>query len=263
MSWSIMEGVNPILDIVLENAGDWCLAEVGIGTYLGSSPVFSQTDYNQGKPTGALRRSLATGAEISGTTMDVSNVPPWVAKRWRNKADEEFGKDLEAGGEKNFAIYQAMEPNQSISFGPCYPGVILPWDCGNYGLLRAVKGAFLAGYNITVGTYSIKDTNVVTQSGTKGQFQEFSGNGMVFLEVHGIAKRVELGPNESYDITPGHLLAFTEDVKLSMKNSGEMRLRIAENSSSLIRATAGGYGGIVYLCSGSPKEFWKSKPKDD
>ena len=265
MRYEIVEGNFPVLTIYLKYH-EKCFAEMSgkHKSYIGSSPVYSEEDDREKKTTGKLSKKFATGAELDGTAATFTG-PSWSKVFQRHARNVEHKKDLEAGGEKNFVLYESLdedeEHEQEVSFTTCFPGAIMPWYEEGYGKLRVDKGAFLAAWDMKVGSFTVKNYGVINHSGTQGKFLELSGSGTAFLEVPGIVIKKFLAKGEAYDVTPGHLLGFTEGISLEMKDSGDLSLRIAETTPFGIRCTAETDDGIIYMCSGNPPAFWDRQPK--
>jgi len=72
---------------------------------------------------------------------------------------------------------------------------------------------------------------------------------MVFLEVPGTLIEIPLYPFEEVDIQPGHLLAFTDSVDITIRRSGDLAIRTLTNKPFVIRAKANERGGYVYASS--------------
>ena len=186
------------------------------------------------------------------------------------------------GEQPMYVVYEALEKDQKITFKSCFPGTILPWKVNSlaqgetydfksiwstriderpHGPLNAVKGSFLtADFNVLTKPYyqtgnNERDVLVKNFSGTNNVFQQFTGEGYVFLEVHGDLQEIPLFPRESVDIFPDQLLAFTDGVILNMVIAGDLRLRNLENNQYVIRLTAPEKGGFVYISSVSHQDF--------
>ena len=197
-------------------------------------------------------------------------------------------------GERSYVLYEALMDNQKATFRSCFPGTIMAWNATplpettNYiqdedyyyyhpgeivpsvfnmdearrphGTIRVVKGSFLvADLKVKADVYHEPDSEAKIKrlSETDNTFQEFTGDGMVFFEVHGDLQEIPLYPGEAVDVFVGYLLGFTEDVSLRMCPAGDSILRNEENSDYVIRLTAGPRGGFVYTHSVRIPEFHK------
>lgn len=121
-------------------------------------------------------------------------------------------------GESLFlATYTAKQQGATIAFGATVPGVIMPVDISQGGLI-CQKGAFLCAES----TVDLKVT--FTKKISAGLFggeglilQELSGRGMAFLEVDGGLVVKELGPQEVLKVDTGNVFAFEKSVKYEIE----------------------------------------------
>lgn len=249
------------------------------------------------KRVGKLVRRRLMITEIQGKRYAREVKPTALSQGW---ADFMLGTkqtlDRKRIGERSYVLYEALADNQKATFRSCFPGVIMPWDASPleegevyvkpekfyeehseeevpsvfhedtkkrpHGILRAVQGSFLvAELKVSAEVYHTKKVLVVKFSETKDSFQEFSGNGMVFLEVHGNLQEIPLYPGESVDVFPGYLLGFTESVDPEMKPAGDVTLRNEENNDYVIRLRADDRGGFVYTHSVKVKDFFERGEK--
>lgn len=252
---------------------------------IASSPVYSKADAEAGRPTGFLYRRRLMITELEGQDYTPEVKPTALSQKWADfKLGTQQTLDRKRIGERSYVLYEALAPEQKVTFRSCFPGIILRWNAapladGEYylrdgeeaksvleeddadrphGTLMAVRGSFLvADVRVSAKVYHTGDVQVVKLSETKDSFQKFSGNGMVFLEVHGDLQEIPLYPGESVDVFPGYLLGFTEGITLAMKAAGDVTLRNEENNDYVIRLTADEKGGYVYTHSVKVSDFFK------
>lgn len=279
----------PTVTISKMNTGDKIYAERSAehDSYIASSEIFIQEDADAGRPTGYLKRKLLTAAELGGVDY-TPEVKPTPLSRWwaAAKKDIEQTIDRQNVGEHTYVLYEALAPNQKVTFTSCFPGTIMCWDAtpladgesyleaGDdalsvkdngpkpHGTLVCVNGSFLvADFHVRTKVYHTGKVDIVDFSETKDAFQKFSGPGNVYLEVHGDLIEVPLYPHEAINVMPGHLLGFTEGVELDIKEAGDLSLRSIENNPYVIKATAGEKGGYVYIHAVKIKDFFRRNPK--
>lgn len=283
MRYRITSNGFPVVKLSKIEKGEKFYAECN--SCIASSPIFNEADNKAGKPTGGLVRRRLLPPELEGEDYTPEERVTKAGQAWANfTLGTKQTMDRKRIGEKSYVLYEALEDRQKITFRSCFPGTIMAWDATPlaagemyveddedaksifskdeadrpHGTLRAVKGSFLvANLKVKAKVYHTKDVQVVKLSETKDSFQEFSGNGMVFLEVHGDLLEIPLYPGEAVDVFPGYLLAFTEGVTLEMKAAGDVTLRNEENNDYLIQLTAGPQGGYVYTHSVKMRDFFK------
>lgn len=163
------------------------------------------------------------------------------------------------GEEKAYALYTPKANEQKLTIRSCFPGTILEWDCSQ-GDIYAVSDSFLvAEIAVKSHVYHTENSSVKKFSETNDVFQRFSGQGRVWLEVHGDLETIELYPGESVQVCPGFFLAMSDGVQFEMVSAGDIHLRNRENCDYWIQLTAGENGGVVYCHSVNPKQFWEQK----
>ena len=251
---------------------------------IASSPIYNKEDADAGKPTGLLRRRRLMVTELEGEDYSPVQKPTKLSQQWNDfKLGTKQTLDRKRIGERSYVLYEALGEEQKVTFRSCFPGTIMRWNAAPlapgecyvcqgeiaksvlsddyntpHGTLMAVRGSFLvADLIVSAKVYHTGNVQVVKLSETKDSFQKFSGNGNVFLEVHGDLQEIPLYPGESVDVFPGYLLGFTEGVTLEMKPAGDVTLRNEENNDYIIRLTAGPLGGYVFTHSVKPKDFFK------
>lgn len=114
------------------------------------------------------------------------------------------------------ANYTAVRPEQEITIATTMPGLIKVFEINpNYQII-AQKGAFLAA------TPGVELSAHVTRSVMGGLFggegfvlQRFSGAGLVFCEIDGSVKEIELAPGQMIKVDSGNVAAFEASVNYS------------------------------------------------
>lgn len=249
------------------------------------SPIATKAE----EGTGLWRRRVLS-TELNGENYTHEKKPTPISQAW---ADFKLGTkktiDRKRIGERSYVLYEALEDGQKATFRTCFPGTIMPWNARPlekdevyvkeknsgeipksiynedenerpHGTLIAVRGSFLvADIKVAASVYHTGKVEVLRFSETMDSFQKFSGQGMVFLEVHGDLQEIPLHPDESVDVFPGYLLGFSEGIKLEMKPAGDVTLRNEENNDYVIRLKAGEKGGYVYTHSVKPLDFFRRK----
>lgn len=200
----------------------------------------------------------------------------------------------EVAGEPVYIQYTAKEPNQEATFRACFPGSIMVWNAAPleegevylkqgetpksiyssnpedrpHGTLIAVNGSFLvADIAVKTEVYHQKtdkdvDLLVKTFSKTDNNFQKFSGDGYVCLEVAGGEYRQKpLYPGQTHYVFPGSLVAFTEGISLEIKSAGDIGVRTMDKRDYIIRCTAPPEGGYIYIRSASIEDFFEMHKK--
>lgn len=192
-------------------------------------------------------------------------------------------------GERTYVLFQAKADDQKITFRTSFPGTILKWrvdplekgekylypeyvgysvdnrsvnneDDENrpHGNFIATAGSFLAAQtSVKTREFHTGQVEIARFSETGDSFQKFTGHGYVFMEVHGDLQEIPLYPGESVEVWPGHLLGFTASVALEMVSAGDLTLRNEENNDYVIRLTANGKGGYVYVHGVRDKDFYR------
>ena len=272
----------PTVTISKMAVGDKIYAERN--SFIASSPVYSKSDADAGRPTGSLYRRRLMLTELEGEDYTPPVMPTALSQKWADfKLGTKQTMDRKRIGERSYVLYEALAPDQKVTFRSCFPGIIMRWNATPladgeryvepgtdaksvyeeddmdrpHGTLMAVRGSFLvADLRVKASVFHTGDPLIIKSSETGDAFQKFSGNGMVFLEVHGDLQEIPLYPGEAVDVVPGYLLGFTEGISLAMKQAGDITLRNEENNDYVIRLTAGDKGGYVYTHSVKPRDFF-------
>ena len=234
-----------------------------------------------------LKRYCLTQKELNGEAENPPRKKTFLGQFLADSFTEvEHTLERQRIGEKMYVVHEAASSGQKVTYKSCFPGTIMCWDvtplsegemCFDFnksvwetdivkrphGTLIAVRGSFLvADFRVNACVYhqSGGDEVLIKRfSKTENIFQKFEGKGYVFLEVHGDLQEIPLFPGESVDIFPGHLLAFTEGISLSMVKAGDVRLRNVENNDYVIRLTASSKGGFVYMSSVTHEDFFNGQ----
>lgn len=210
----------------------------------------------------------------------------WKATQKRKYAGESPSYVLYEAKEPS----QTADGNEQIfpkvTLGSCFPGTIMQFNLGacmqaelepeNHTVLKevyedgtfggelyAAKGSFLMAEmeqdsihtGVGMDIFHTGDVAIKKYSGTDDTFQHFSGNGRVWLEVHGDVMEMKLYPGESVQMAPGYFLAMTKGVKLEVIEAGDLALRTQESCDFWVEFTAGSEGGTVWCHTVLPREF--------
>ncbi len=121
-------------------------------------------------------------------------------------------------GESLFmATYTAQAPDQCITLGSAFPGYILPLEVGPGKEYIFQKSAFMCaqpGVNLSleVGRGGIKGGLF---GGEGFIMQKVTGQGMVFLEIDGSIKEIDLRPGQRLIVDTGSVACFESQVQYS------------------------------------------------
>ena len=104
--------------------------------------------------------------------------------------------------------YIANRPGE-IAFAASFPGSIRPVQVTPDKPVIAQKGAFLASYgNIEISVFFQKKLGAGFFGGEGFLMQQFSGNGLVFLEIDGHAVEYDIAAGDRKIIDTGYLAAM-------------------------------------------------------
>lgn len=153
-------------------------------------------------------------------------------------------------GESMFINTYTAQRDGEIAFASSFPGEILAVDLRGGKSIIAQKKAFLAmeaGVNM----------NVFFQKRMSGGFfggegfilQQFSGNGVVFLEVDGSIREYMLAPGERKIMDTGHLVMMDSTCTMS-----------AEGVKGVKNALFGGEGFFNTVVTGPGRVFIQTMP---
>ena len=116
-------------------------------------------------------------------------------------------------GESLFmATYTSQAPGQEITIASTVPGEILKYDINPSYSIIAQKGAFLCA---TPGVELKAYVNKAKSGFFGGEgfvLQQFTGNGVVFCEVDGSVREMDLAPGQKIKIDTGNVVAWEASV---------------------------------------------------
>lgn len=122
-------------------------------------------------------------------------------------------------GESLFmATYTSKAPNSEITLASSMPGEIKVLQIG-YGMeYIAQKGSFLcATPNVHLSAYVTRGVGGGLFGGEGFVLQRFSGEGLVFLELDGTIKEINLAPNQVIKVDTGNVAFFEAQVGYSVE----------------------------------------------
>ncbi len=122
-------------------------------------------------------------------------------------------------GEKLFVNEFTAEGGPGmIAFSSSFPGSIIPYHITEGNGIIVQKGGFLAmEKGLDVSIYFQKKLGNAFFGGEGFIMQRISGNGMVFLEIDGYCKEINLPAGESIVIDTGHLAAMSETCTMDVQ----------------------------------------------
>ncbi len=143
------------------------------------------------------------------------------------------------------ANFTALAPNQEITVASSMPGQIRVFEVNPRYEIIAQKGAFMAA------TPGVEFSAHVTKSVMGGLFggegfilQRFSGTGLVFCEIDGSVREIDLLPGQRIKVDSGNVAAFEATVGYS-----------AETVKGFKNVLFGGEGLFVTNLTG-PGKVW-------
>ena len=105
-----------------------------------------------------------------------------------------------------------------IAFSSCFPGSILPFELRTGAGLIIQKTGFLAmEKGIDLSIYFQKRFGKGLFGGEGFIMQHATGEGLLFLEIDGFCKEIELGVGESILVSTGHLAAMTDSCMMDIE----------------------------------------------
>jgi len=121
-------------------------------------------------------------------------------------------------GESMFmATYSATGDGQKITIASSFPGEILALNAAD-GPYICQKNAFLCAQpEATLAAYVVPGVKAGLFAGDGFLLQEIQGNGMVFLEIDGSIKEVDLASGQKLKVQTGNVAAFEKRVKYSVE----------------------------------------------
>jgi uncharacterized protein (TIGR00266 family) len=119
-------------------------------------------------------------------------------------------------GESLFmATYTARSNGQAITLGSSFPGSIVPLDVTE-GSYICQKTAFLCAQpDVELKAYVPPGLKAGLFGGEGFVMQQVSGKGMVFLEIDGSVREVELAAGEKLIVDTGNVAAYDSRMKYS------------------------------------------------
>lgn len=129
-----------------------------------------------------------------------------------------FGKAIGRlfSGESIFqATYTAQRSGSSITIASSFPGHIKALEVGPGKEYIAQKGAFLCAQPTVDISVAFTRAKAGFFGGEGFILQRFSGYGMVFLELDGSVKELELQPGQMLKVDTGNVAAFESTVEYS------------------------------------------------
>lgn len=122
-------------------------------------------------------------------------------------------------GEKLFHnIYTATRDNTKISFASCVPGTIRAVEIKDGQSLICQKPSFLLAVgDVELSVFFNKKLGAGIFGGEGFLMQKVSGNGIVFIEIDGSSYEYELGVNERFIVSTGHLVSMSETCSIDIE----------------------------------------------
>ena len=115
------------------------------------------------------------------------------------------------------ANYSATGNGQYITLASSFPGNIVTLDAAK-GPYICQKSAFLcAESSVTLGIHTLPGLKSGLFGGGGFILQEVSGKGMVFLEIDGSVKEIDLAAGEKLKVNTGNVAAYEKRVKYSVE----------------------------------------------
>ena len=114
--------------------------------------------------------------------------------------------------------YTPMGGRGMIAFASSFPGSIIPFEVTPGNGIIVQKNSFLAmEKGLELSVYFQKKLGKGFFGGEGFLMQKVTGNGLVFLEVDGYCKEVELGVGESIILDTGYLAAMSETCTMDIQ----------------------------------------------
>jgi len=148
-----------------------------------------------------------------------------------------------AGSSMFMATYTAESNGQTFTAASSFPGSILAYDVSR-GNIIAQTGAFLcAETGVGLDVYTVPGLGTMFFGGEGVFMQELSGKGIVFLEIDGSAKEIELQRGEMLKVNTGNIAAFEKTVTFSIERIKGLK-NIAFGGEGLFISTVEGPGRV-------------------
>ena len=146
--------------------------------------------------------------------------------------------------------YTPMGGRGMIAFASSFPGSIIPFEVTPGNGIIVQKNSFLAmEKGLELSVYFQKKIGKGLFGGEGFIMQKVAGNGVVFLEVDGYCKEVELGIGESIILDTGYLAAMSETCT--------MDIQMVQGAKNIF---LGGEGLFHTRVSGPGKVYIQSMP---
>jgi len=147
-------------------------------------------------------------------------------------------------------VYRAGDRPCEVLLAPRLPGEIYEYPLEGRRLFLAFP-SFLAAHESTELDFAWRGGAASHQT-AGDQFLRCSGSGAVLLSSFGSLHRIELTSESAYSVYAGHLVAFSEQIQLRLRQIGGVQTgRVIEQD--LLFDLSG--PGTVFLQTRSPKNF--------
>ena len=146
--------------------------------------------------------------------------------------------------------YTAMGGTGMIAFASSFPGSIIPYQVtpGN-GIIVQKRGFLAMEKGLDLSIYLQRKLGSGFLGGEGFIMQKISGNGMVFLEIDGYCKQIELKAGERIIVDTGYLAAMSETCT--------MDIQTVQGAKNIF---FGGEGLFNTVISGPGKVYLQSMP---
>jgi uncharacterized protein (TIGR00266 family) len=197
-----------------------------------------------------LRVIMAKGESFKAEAGAMISMSPTIELQAKAAAKGIFGAMKAAvGGESFFAsLYTATGGNGELVLAPGTLGDVVRFDLRGQTIF-AQSGAYLAGSpELELSTQGSFKALV---SGEGMFLQKITGTGVVFLSSYGATLVKKLGAGESFIVDTGHIVAFEESVKYTLKKAAKGLFSTLASGEGLV-ANYQGPGTIWYQTRNIP-----------
>lgn len=154
-----------------------------------------------------------------------------------------FGKAF--SGESIFSNTYTANKDAEIAFASSFPGEIVAVEVGNGRSVIAQKKSFLACESgVEMSVFFQKKLSGGFFGGEGFIMEQFSGNGVVFLEVDGSIKEYTLAPGERKILDTGHLVMMDSTCALTVESVKGVKNKLL-GGEGLFNTVVTGPGKIV------------------
>ena len=123
------------------------------------------------------------------------------------------------GNSMFLSSFVANREYEKLTLSTAVPGEIRAFEIDHNHTYIAQKGAFLASTDgVEVETVSNKSLKAGLFGGEGIFLQQFTGNGIVFVELDGSIKEIELAYGEKILVAAGHVALFEDTVQYSVQS---------------------------------------------